>query len=44
MELESQYRQHLEDFGKYLKSDWKRWSVMQIKPGNGSGKKYNVFI
>jgi hypothetical protein len=38
MELESQYRQHLEDFGKYLKSDWKRWSVMQIKQAMVQGK------
>lgn len=29
--LHQQYKNHIIDFRKYLESDWKRWSVMQIK-------------
>lgn len=33
-----EYRQHLQQFGTYLKSDWKRWSIMQIKQAMIQGK------
>ena len=33
-----EYKNHLEEFGEYLKSDWKRWAVMQIKQAMMQGK------
>lgn len=32
------YRNHLSEFGTYLKQDWKRWAVMQIKQAMIQGK------
>ena len=38
VEENEHYRQHIQDFGKYLKGDWKRWTVMQIKQAMVQGK------
>lgn len=32
------YRVHLSEFGGYLKEDWKRWAVMQIKQAMVQGR------
>lgn len=32
------YREQLDDFIKYLRDDWKRWAIMQIKQAMLEGK------
>ena len=29
--IDSHYKQHLKDYFSYLRTDWKRWAMYQIK-------------